>query len=155
MELKKKLMAAKIISHEEITPVVKKMVLLAPEIASEVQPGQFVMVRPEQSRYFLRRPISVADADLEAGTFTLIYRMVGGGTWEMAGLAVGDTLSVEGPLGQGFSLFEGTALLVGGGVGIAPLIFLAHRLPVKPVLLIGGRSQAGDVLDAVPGAVCG
>jgi dihydroorotate dehydrogenase electron transfer subunit len=79
MELKKKLMAAKIISHEEITPVVKKMVLLAPEIASEVQPGQFVMVRPEQSRYFLRRPISVADADLEAGTFTLIYRMVGGG----------------------------------------------------------------------------
>lgn len=127
-------------SNEAIIPEVFKMVLLVPEIAKTVQPGQFVEVRKPKSTTFLRRPFSVAGADPLAGTLTLIYRKVGKGTEEMVDMRDGEILSVEGPLGKGFSLEPGRILLVGGGVGVAPLVFLAHRLVEKPMVLIGGKT---------------
>lgn len=138
--MKKLLVEAGVLSNEAVIPVVWKMVVHAPEIAAQVQPGQFVAVRREGSAHFLRRPFSVADADPAAGTLTILYRLVGRGTAEMSGMKAGETLSVEGPLGRGFSLDGGRALLVGGGVGIAPLIFLSRRLE-QPVLLIGGKTK--------------
>ena len=137
--MKKYLERAEVLSNEAVIPVVWKMLLHAPQIAAEVQPGQFVAVRKEGSAHFLRRPFSVADADPKAGTLTLLYRIVGKGTAEMTGMKAGGSMSVEGPLGHGFSTAPGKALLVGGGVGIAPLIFLARSLE-KPVLLIGGKT---------------
>ena len=137
--MKKYLERAEVLSNEAVIPVVWKMLLHAPKIAAQVQPGQFVAVRKEGSAQFLRRPLSVADADPQAGTLTLLYRIVGKGTAEMTGMKPGDIMSTEGPLGHGFSTAPGKALLVGGGVGIAPLIFLARSLE-KPVLLIGGKT---------------
>jgi dihydroorotate dehydrogenase electron transfer subunit len=138
--LKKLLVDAVVISNEAVIPAVWKMVLWAPEIALCVQPGQFVAIRKSGGITFLRRPFSVADADPEQGTITLIYRLVGQGTAEMAAMHADEHINVEGPLGTGFSIRQGDkALLVGGGVGIAPLIFLARKLD-RPVLLIGGKT---------------
>lgn len=140
--MKKFLEEATIITNEAIIPEVWKMVFRAPQIAAEAKPGQFVNVQKSEGKTFLRRPFGVADADVSAGTVTIIYRLVGLGTHEMAAMKAGDVISVEGPLGEGvFTTGEGKALLVGGGVGLAPLIFLAKTIE-KPVVLVGGKTAA-------------
>lgn len=131
---------ASIIENRAVTDAVWKLVLHAPQTARDAKPGQFVMLESPSRDLLLRRPLGIADVDAERGAVLLIYRLVGKGTQGYTALREGDELSLEGPLGTGFSLCAGRALLVGGGVGIAPLIFLAKALSVKPVLLIGGRT---------------
>lgn len=136
--MKKFVEQATILSQEALIPAVWKMVFEAPSIASEAVPGQFVNVHTKGM--FLRRPFGIVDADPTKGTVTIIYRLVGKGTYEMAELPVGATLSVEGPLGEGvFTTTPGTVLLAGGGVGLAPLIFLAKRLD-HPLVLVAGKT---------------
>lgn len=141
--MKKVVEKGRILVNEPIIPAVWKMVFQTPVIAKEARPGQFVNVQKIGGVTFLRRPFGIVDADVETGAVTIIYRLVGKGTQEMAAMKAGDTISVEGPLGEGtFTTTEGKALLVGGGVGLAPLIFLAKALPTKPIVLVGGRTAA-------------
>jgi dihydroorotate dehydrogenase electron transfer subunit len=115
--------------------------LAAPGIAAAVRPGQFVHVAlPEFEAHVLRRPFSVYAADPAAGTIDLVYQVVGEGTRRLSRAAEG-RLSVLGPLGRGFDVPEGASrlLLVGGGLGAAPLHLLAGVL-------------AGDGIDIVLGA---
>lgn len=140
--MKKFLEMATIVENEAIIPEVWKMVFHAPQIAREAQPGQFVNVHRDGGQTFLRRPFGIVDADAETGNVTIIYRLVGKGTEEMKGLRRGDALSVEGPLGEGvFTTAPGQVLLAGGGVGLAPLIFLAKRLD-HPIVLVAGKTAA-------------
>ena len=139
-QVKKFLEESAIVVNEAIIPDVWKMVFHAPHIAAEAKPGQFVNVQKTEGKTFLRRPFGIVDADTTTGTVTIIYRLVGKGTHEMAAMKVGETISVEGPLGEGvFTTAPGKALLVGGGVGLAPLIFLAKTLD-HPVVLVGGKT---------------
>ena len=136
--------------HEEIGGGYRYLVLGAPAIAAAVTPGQFVHIRvPALEPSALRRPFSVFDADGEAGTVTVLYKTVGRGTAALNAVKPGETLSVEGPLGHGFpGKCAGTALLVGGGYGVAPLHFLARRLKAAGLsveLFAGGRT-AQDLL---------
>ncbi|MBR2838347.1 MAG: dihydroorotate dehydrogenase electron transfer subunit [Kiritimatiellae bacterium] len=138
----------KVVSHEEIGAGYRWLVVEAPAIAAAVKPGQFVHVRvPALEASALRRPFSVFDA--ADGRVTVLYKEVGRGTSALAKVRPGDALNVMGPLGKGFpESCAGTALLVGGGFGVAPLYFLARRLlaagaasgPVK--LFVGGRTAA-------------
>ena len=112
-----------------------------------VAPGQFVEVLVEGSReVMLRRPISVHDVDEEAGTMTLLVQVVGNGTRKLAELQSGDHLNMVYPLGHGFTSDlrpQTSALLVGGGAGIAPLLHLSKVLKAKGVgctILLGGRT---------------
>ena len=142
----------KVVSHEEIGTGYRYLVLEAPKMAAELQPGQFVHVRvPALETSALRRPFSVFDA--EAGKVTVLYKTVGRGTAALNAVKAGDELSVLGPLGHGFPLkCDGIPLLVGGGYGVAPLHFLAKRLQSNnlsnpnnrtiPRLFIGGRTAA-------------
>jgi dihydroorotate dehydrogenase electron transfer subunit len=140
VQVKKFLEDAVIISQQAIIRDVWKMVLQAPHIAKEARPGQFVNLRYMEGSTFLRRPFGIADADPLAGTVTVIYRLVGQGTHEMARLKEGQRISAEGPLGEGlFTTAPGNVLLAGGGVGLAPLIFLAKQLD-HPVVLISGKT---------------
>ena len=140
--MKKLVVVGKILANEAINANVKRMVIEAPQIAEAAQPGQFVHVKKPDSVNFLRRPFSIADADRENGTITLIYRIVGKGTAEYAAMKVGEAFSILGPIGNGFALKDGRPLLIGGGVGIAPLIYLSRQLKdKKPILLIGGKNK--------------
>jgi len=101
--------------------------LAAPDIAGRAQPGQFVMVAVPAPGFHLRRPLSLFRAG--GDRLALLIEVRGKGTAALAAVAVGDTVSVSGPLGSGFPLDGVTeALLVGGGIGAAPLQLLAERL---------------------------
>lgn len=108
--------------------------------------GQFVNIALDG--LFLRRPISVCDWE-EDGTLTLAYRIVGKGTTEMASLEKGAVLDVLAPLGNGFTTDHpcGRPLLIGGGIGVAPLYKLARTLSDagKPVTIICGYKTADEV----------
>ena len=120
----------------------------------EMLPGQFVQVRVADSpSTFLRRPISVHFIDKQANELWLLIQLIGNGTRRLAKLTPGDLLNLIYPLGNGFSLPEDIftppdtnkkLLLVGGGVGVAPLLHLgAHLFPsgYKPQFLLGARSR--------------
>ena len=147
MEQKRKFLEqALIVVNELLIPGVFRLVVKAPEISARCVPGQFVMVRlPWWTDPLLRRPFSIAGADAEQGTLTLIYRVVGHGTELLESAQAGDKLDVIGPLGRGFDLSGDRLLLVGGGMGLAPLLFAAERCCPKQVdVLAGGRT--GDEL---------
>lgn len=119
-----------------------------PEVAAAAQPGQFVHVRiPTLHEARLRRPFSIYGADAAQGLLYILYKVVGKGTQRLSELSTGDNFPILGPLGKGFPLTpKGTPFLVAGGYGVAPLYFLATRLPVKGSLFVGGRTAA-DVLE--------
>ena len=119
--------------------------LQAEEIARAARPGQFVHVRvPGLERASLRRPFSIFGA--ADGVLKIMYKTVGRGTGEMSRMTPGEELQVIGPLGNGFPLTpQGVPVLVAGGYGVAPLCFLASRLPDRGVVVVGGRTAA-DVL---------
>lgn len=124
------------------------MKLRSEQVLPAIVPGQFVQVRIDGSpSTYLRRPISIHDVDVEQNEITLLVQQVGEGTRHLAALKVGDTINMVLPLGNGFSLPEKgeKCLLVGGGIGIAPLYYFAKVLNekgIRPTLLLGGKSQS-------------
>lgn len=119
----------------------------------EMVPGQFVEVKVEGSeRTFLRRPISINFVDKEKNELWLLIQTVGDGTRKLATLKEGDKLNLLFPLGNGFSDVEKNGeevLLIGGGVGVAPLLEYGKWLNergAKPSFLLGARSKS-DLLE--------
>jgi dihydroorotate dehydrogenase electron transfer subunit len=113
----------------------------------DVFPGQFVQVQVKNNPdVFLRRPLSVHDWDAEKGVMSLWIKIVGKGTRSISVLEVGEILNVIYPLGNTFLMPDSTnerVLLVGGGCGAAPLLYLArhlHRLKIKQEIILGARS---------------
>jgi len=129
-----------------------RLTFRAPRIAEMAEPGQFVMVyMPPEHKYMLPRPFSVHLADRNNGTVTLLFEVKGTGTGLMAEALEGSTWKIAGPLGRGFMALPPNALLVAGGIGIAPLAFLAASTELPRTLLFGGRTAeqlaclAGDL----------
>lgn len=119
---------ARVLRNEQIGADVWIMDLYAPKQAAEAEVGQFCNVRVTGGTApLLRRPISYAGFDKIEGTITLLYRVVGTGTDMMTHLKEGDTLDCLGPLGSRFEMTD-NMLLVGGGVGIAPMLCIASKL---------------------------
>jgi dihydroorotate dehydrogenase electron transfer subunit len=122
-------------------------------INAEFEPGQFVEVLvPGSDSAFLRRPISVHDVAEDNSSFTMMIKIVGEGTRVLSDVRQGDELDIVFPLGHGFTLSQSSkkVLLVGGGCGVAPLLFLARKmkaLNVEAFVLIGGKT-ANDILEA-------
>ncbi len=113
----------------------------------DVKPGQFVEIQiPDAVSTFLRRPISVYDWDAANGVLTLLVRAAGDGTRMLCGLKPGRQLNIVFPLGNGFGTEDcGDApLLIGGGVGVAPLFYLGRMLKAKgvtPSFLLAARNK--------------
>ncbi|MCQ2074700.1 MAG: dihydroorotate dehydrogenase electron transfer subunit [Bacteroidaceae bacterium] len=114
----------------------------------EVQPGQFAefLVRGSETT-FLRRPISIHDVDYQNNAIYFLIRKAGAGTAKMSELKTGDTINVILPLGNGFdyaTTMPKHPLLVGGGVGVAPLLLLGKAMKsagIRPEFLFGGRGK--------------
>jgi dihydroorotate dehydrogenase electron transfer subunit len=119
----------------------------------EMLPGQFVEVRVDGSpATFLRRPISIHFVDKVHNELWLMVAMIGDGTRQMGRLQAGDTLNCVLPLGNAFTMpaaKDEKVLLVGGGVGVAPMLYLGsalHAQGIQPTFLLGGRT-AQDLLE--------
>ena len=114
----------------------------------EMIPGQFVEVKvPNSEMTYLRRPISINDVNREQNELHLLIACIGDGTRRLGTLRIGETVSVMLPLGNGFTLPDSPEkryLLVGGGVGVAPLLYLGkeiRRMGGEPCFLLGARSH--------------
>ena len=121
---------ARVISQRLLSEGIYDMWLETP-IAGNVVPGQFVGVYPVNSATLLPRPISICEVDKEKSAIRLVYRVVGSGTAEFALYQPGDYIMILGPLGNGFPLdkAEGkNVVLMGGGIGVPPLLETAKRL---------------------------
>ena len=122
---------SKILRNSPVAKDTYEMILQAPEIAKCACPGQFVNLRLSSgSDPLLRRPISLHDFDVEKGTISMLYLVVGRGTGMMSKMQIGDTIDVLGPLGNGWDLAPSgeNSVLVGGGIGLAPMLPLAQAL---------------------------
>lgn len=112
-----------------------------------IKPGQFVQVQiKNNSDVFLRRPLSVHDWDENTGLLSLWIKIIGKGTTSLSEMHIGQTLNVVYPLGNSFEIPESgqNILLVGGGCGAAPLLYLARKLKTSgffPHILLGARSE--------------
>lgn len=152
MEYKKHILDFKVVQNQhlgenyallKLTPVEGEVPLSAP--------GQFAQVLvPNSKNTFLRRPISMCNIDHNENQLWLLVRRAGEGTAALCDLHEGDSINVMMPLGHGFTLLhDGTMLLVGGGVGVAPLLLLGKVLKqqgIIPQFLLGARSQADLLL---------
>lgn len=121
---------AQIISRKEIAQDTVELVLKNDHISAQAQPGQFVHIKVRE--HTLRRPISIADVNRKQQTVTLLFKIVGSGTQELANYSVGAMLDLLGPNGTAYPIVElkagDSALLIGGGIGVPPLYFLAKHL---------------------------
>lgn len=139
---------APVLANRQVGPNLHLMEVRAPLVVSTAQPGQFVHVRvPGMEAHILRRPLGIYACDAERGAFDMLYQVVGYGTERMTGLVPGDEVEVIGPIGRGWHVPEGArrALVVGGGVGAAPLYMLVEGLRgagVEVTAVLGSQTSA-------------
>jgi dihydroorotate dehydrogenase electron transfer subunit len=138
---------ADVIAKEEIAPGVFSLKMVSPEISRVARPGQFVNVSccDENSNFILRRPFCVHSV-VPGRVFEILFQVVGKGTEALSKVRQHDVLDVIGPLGTGFTYSEEikSALLIGGGIGVAPLLYLAEELTEKKVMIysmIGAQNK--------------
>ena len=124
------------------------LLLQSDESLEDIKAGQFVQVKVDDAaNTYLRRPISIHDVDYQNRTITLLVQRVGEGTNKISDTEINDTLNIIYPLGNGFTIPEdknAKVVLVGGGIGIAPMYYLGKVLKEKglePVFVLGGRSK--------------
>ncbi len=140
--MKKTREKTKIRSQKELSPGIFELILTAPEIAAQAVPGQFVNVYLNDSARLLPRPISLCSIDRAAGSIRLVYRVTGerAGTAVLSAYPAGTELFVLGPLGNGFPTEMENACVVGGGIGVPPLLELLKVLPGRKTAVLGYRS---------------
>ena len=132
----------KIISNEKVSQDVRKMAIYAPEISVEIKPGQFIHVKcGDNSRPLLRRPFSVHCYSGDA--VEILYKLKGEGTKILAQKKPNEAIDIMGPLGNGFEIKPSGAILVAGGIGVAPLVALIDEMnkKSKTTVLIGAKNS--------------
>ncbi len=145
--MSKQIADLKIIGNKKLNNDFFILELTGDQKLPEMKPGQFVQAKVEGSpETFLRRPLSIHDVDYGRNTFKLLIQLAGKGTRQLSTLKNGDFLNLVYPLGNSFTMpVQGEKiLLVGGGCGVAPLLFLARTLKKNghvPDILLGFRNK--------------
>ena len=128
-----------VVSQREIAPRIFEMVLKG-EMVADMQLGQFVHLKVPDPSKLLRRPISISEIDYNKKEATIVYRVEHEGTAILSKMVAGQTIDTMGPQGNGFdiSIIEAgqKALLVGGGIGVPPLVETAKQLKAKGVEVV-------------------
>lgn len=143
----------KVIAQEKIAPAIFKLVLEG-EMVEAMKAGQFLHLRVPDDAHLLRRPISISSIDKLKKQCHLIYRIEGSGTAIFSSLKPGDSLDVMGPQGNGFDLSglnkDSKILLVGGGIGVPPLLEVAkqlHERGVEITTVLGFATKDAVILE--------
>ena len=127
------------------------LILQSPHPVSDIFPGQFINVEiKEATEIFLRRPFSVLDVDYEQQTISLLVKILGRGSKKLTEASAGQTINAIFPLGNSFTLPDKSdrILLIGGGSGVAPMLFLAKICgsdPANVTVLIGAKSASDHI----------
>lgn len=136
---------AKVTAVTQLTEGIFSMWLLAPEIAAQAVPGQFISLYCKNKDTLLPRPISLCEINREEGTVRIVFRVVGAGTEEFSRMNPGEEIRILGPLGNGFPVSEcpegKKAVLIGGGIGIPPLLQLSRELKGEVTVVVGYRNS--------------
>jgi dihydroorotate dehydrogenase electron transfer subunit len=145
---------ATVTSSNPIMPGVCLIWLQAPGITSLAKPGQFVMVKCGEDN-LLRRPFSIHQVDNERNSLALLFKVVGRGTDWLSKRQSGASIDILGPLGNGFNIFPASRnlLLVGGGIGVAPLPFLARearKLGLLTSMCLGTATANEPLRNLIP-----
>ncbi len=128
-----------IVKREQLTPDVVSLTLMAGELARSAKPGQFVNVKCGEGN-LLRRPISICDAEGDA--LRIVFQVKGEGTQWLARRDKGHSVDVLGPLGHGYDYPEtGKVLVVGGGIGVPPMLLAGKAAPGGAVAALGFRNK--------------
>ena len=136
---------ARVLAHETLPAEQYLLRLEAPQCAQSILPGNFIHLSCSKNPFDLKRPFSVLRASSEEGWIEVLYKVVGRGTAELQKAKVNDILHCMGPIGNAFMLSENTKrpLLLGGGVGIPPILFFAEHLQknknFKPLVIMGSE----------------
>lgn len=130
---------AVIIRQEEISYGIYSMWMKTEQIAEKAKPGQFVSLYCHDGSRMLPRPISICEIDKKDNALRIVYRVAGKGTEEFSRLSTGEHIEIVGPLGNGFPLKEKKAFLIGGGIGIPPMLELAKQLNCEKQMVLGYR----------------
>lgn len=136
-----------IIRQEEIADQIYSMWLRTEQIAQNAKAGQFVSIYCGDGSRLLPRPISICEVDKADGAIRLVYRVAGKGTEEFSILHTGAQLEVVGPLGNGFPTKSRKAFLIGGGIGIPPMLELAKTLDCEKQIVLGYRNDELFLVD--------
>lgn len=130
---------ASVVSQETLAEGICSMWIQTDQIAKEAKPGQFISVYCKDGSRMLPRPISICE--IREDKLRIVYRIAGKGTAEFSCYQAGDTIEIAGPLGNGFPLDRpGTALIIGGGIGVPPMLELSKQLPGKKIAVMGYRN---------------
>lgn len=132
---------AVIMSQEKIGEGVYSMWLRTDKVAEYAKAGQFVSVYCNDGSRLLPRPISICEIDKENQALRLVYRVAGKGTDEFSTMKEGENLRILGPLGNGFTKKDKKAFLIGGGIGIPPMLQLAKELDCEKQIVLGYRDE--------------
>lgn len=130
-----------IINQEQIAADIYSIWLRTEQIAAHAKAGQFVSVYCNEGSRLLPRPISICEIDKKDGAIRLVYRVAGKGTDEFSTMRTGMQLKLVGPLGNGFPLKNKKAFLIGGGIGIPPMLELAKQLDCEKQIVLGYRDE--------------
>ncbi len=150
--MNKKVCDLKITKHTQLNYNNFQLELKCSELIENIIPGQFINVLVKDSaNTFLRRPFSIHDVDYEKNTITILVKEVGEGTAKISHSKVGDSLNVVFPLGNGFTIPTrvNKVLLIGGGVGIAPMMHLSRELKKSGSdvhILLGAKTKQDHIL---------
>ncbi len=133
-----------VLENGEISPGIFKMVVASNRMESTAKAGQFVNLYCREGSRLLPRPISICEIDKENSTLTFVYGVVGKGTEEFSKIKAGEYIELLGPLGNGYKIDEEVDehIIVGGGIGIPPLLELVKQLKGKKKVYLGFRSNS-------------
>ena len=134
----------KVAAQECLTEGIYSMWIEAEDMAEAAAPGQFLSLYTRDSGHLLPRPVSICEIDRDKGMLRIVYRVAGFGTEEFSRYQPGEPVIVLGPLGNGFPLEDKggrRAFLVGGGIGIPPMLQLAKELKCQKQMVLGYRDK--------------
>ncbi len=128
-------------SQEKIGEDIFSMIIKNEEISSLCVPGQFISLYCNAENRLLPRPISICEINKEENSIRIVYRIAGKGTDEFSKLKENDEIEIMGPLGNGFPLKNKKAIIIGGGIGIPPMLELTKQLECEKSIVLGYRDN--------------
>lgn len=132
---------ARVISQKEIAPMIYDM-WIETGLAAQALPGQFICVYTRDKSTLLPRPISICEVNADKTALRIVYRIAGQGTREFSSYQAGEPIDILGTLGNGFPVEQGEGkkvFLMGGGIGVPPILQLAKEMNADKQILLGYR----------------